>query len=97
MNQEMPSVLKSKSYSRVILKSDHACLSWELISFQSANNHLQSVSTDRQAAPSFFPTWQYDTAAPLSISMAAMDWPLKEKQLHEFQYHQQTAEISRTN
>lgn len=84
------------SNSRVILNSDHACLSWELMSFQSANNHLQSVSTERQAAPSFFPKWQYDNAAPLSISMAAMDWPFKQKPFHEFQYHQHIlAEISK--
>lgn len=49
------------------------------MSFQSANNHLQSVSSERQAATSFFPKWQYDNAAPLSISMAAMDWPFKGK------------------
>lgn len=53
------------------------------MSFQSANIHLQSVSSERQAATSFFPTWQYDNAAPLSISMAAMDWPFKGKLLHE--------------
>lgn len=53
------------------------------MSFQSASNHLQSVSSERQAAPSFFPMWKYDIAVPLSISMAAVDWPFKEKLLHE--------------
>lgn len=62
------------------------------MSFQSANNHLQSVSSERQAATSFFPKWQYDNAAPLSISMAAMDWPFKGKKLlHELSYHQHKA------
>lgn len=57
------------------------------MSFQSAKNHLQSVSTERQAATSFFPTWQYDNAAPLSLSIAAMDWPFKRKPFYELQYY----------
>lgn len=46
------------------------------MSFQSASSHLQSVRSERQAATSFFLARQYDRAVPLSISIAAIDWPL---------------------